>query len=352
MGKHELKLWMRRTYARVLFHTGLHAVVNRLMPRRLTILFGHCVEDAAVNGFLPPDLKIREERLERILRWFSRRYDMVTISEGLARLKEGGGRSLVALSMDDGYRDNHTRLPAVLERTGARATVFLETGPLDGAGVNWSHKFFWLLSEGLAIDVIARRYQERTGDEATRERLRRVLEEGGDLVYQVKRALKYDADPDDRDQVLASLFTEAGGDEEALRRALYLGWEDARALAAAGVELGGHTVSHHVLATLPAARQAAEISACTTAIERGAGVRPTVFAYPFGRRWDYDSESLSAVRAVGYASAVNTHAGTNARGGLELRRLPIDDDADLALLVAESCGGFDLLRRVGIDLSE
>ena len=353
MGKHELKLFLRRAYARTLFHTGLHAVVNRVMPRRMTILFGHCVEEPSVNGFLPKDMKIRGERLERILAWFGRRYDLVTIGGGLAALEGGAeGRSLVALSMDDGYRDNLTALPAILERTGAGATVFLETRPLDGEDLNWSHKFFWLLDQGEAIDLFARRYQELTRDTPTREALRRALESDGDLVYQVKRVLKYDADPDDRERVLDELFRARGGDPAALCRTLYLSWDDARELSQRGVEIGGHTVSHHVLATLDDERQAAEVEGCTERLERELGARPAVFAYPFGRRWDYDASSLGAVKAAGYTAAVNTHAGTNAKRGLELRRLPIDDDADLAMLAAEACGGFDLLRRFGIDLSE
>jgi hypothetical protein len=30
----------------------------------------------------------------------------------------------------------------------------------------------------------------------------------------------------------------------------------------------------------------------------------------------------------------------------------IDEDASLPLIVAEACGGFELLRRFGLDLSE
>lgn len=352
MGKHELKLLLRRAYAGFLYHTGLHALVDRAMPRRLTILFGHCVADPGVNGFLPPDMKIGAARLERVLGWFARRYEMVTVSEGLARLRDGGRRSLVALSMDDGYRDNRAGLLPILARTGARATVFLETRPLDGEDLNWSHKLFWMLHRGEPLGALVQGYAELSGDAATCAALRRALETPGDALYQVKRVLKYDADADDRERVVGELFRARGGDAAALTRALYLGWDDARALRDAGVELGGHTVSHHVLSRLPPARQAAEIRACAEAMQARLGARPMVFAYPFGRRWDYDAQSVEAARAAGFEAAVNTHAGTNAGTGFELRRLPIDDQAELSLLVAEACGGFDLLRRFGIDLAE
>jgi len=79
-----------------------------------------------------------------------------------------------------------------------------------------------------------------------------------------------------------------------------------------------------------------------------------VFAYPFGRRWDFDEASVAAVRAAGFDWAVTTHAGTNDADTdpWRLRRLMIDADVKPHLLVAEACGGFDLLRRAGLDLSE
>jgi hypothetical protein len=37
---------------------------------------------------------------------------------------------------------------------------------------------------------------------------------------------------------------------------------------------------------------------------------------------------------------------------MTLKRLMIDEDTQLHFLVTEACGGFDLLRRFGVDLSE
>ena len=353
--KHRLKLFLRRAWARVLFHTGLHALVNRLMPRRLTILFGHCVDEPACNGFLPPDMKIGRAKLDGLLDWFGKRYELATIGAGIESVAgSADGRSVVALSMDDGYRDNATALLPMLRERGVGATVFLESRPLDERRVNWSHKYFWMLSERLDPDELGRRYQAATRDEATAERLRRVLEDGGDLVYQLKRILKYDADRADRDRVIDELFREAGGDEEALCRALYMSWDEVRELERAGFELGGHTVHHEILSRLERDDAAAEIGGCRAALGRELERPGDVFAYPFGRRWDYRDETRELVGEAGFRWAVNTHAGTNdgRTDPTQLRRIPIDDGAELHMLVAEACGGFDLLRRFGIDLSE
>lgn len=357
--KHTAKLQLKELYARTLYHTGLHRLVDRLMPRRMLILFGHCIEDEAVNGFLPGDMKMRESTFRGLVGMFGKHYDLVTIGEGWRALKGGDkGRSLVAFSFDDGYRDNVTRLLPLLEETGAKATVFLETLPLSGEQVNWSHKFHWVIrpEAGGDIEGLVRRYLTLSEDAAALEGLRRALEDGDQrLAYRAKRVLKYEADPEDRDRTLDRIFEEAGGDEAALCRAMYLSWEDARRMAAGPMELGGHTVHHAILSRLDEQGSAAEIGACASDLRRELGEDALhTFAYPFGRRWDYHEAAIAAVEAEGFECAVNTHAGTVGPDSprWELKRLPIDDHSKPHLLVAEACGGFDLLRRFGLDLSE
>lgn len=352
--KHRIKLGVRNAYSRVLFHTGLHRLVDRLMPVRLTILAGHCVADEGSNGGLPPDMKIPAERLERLLGFLARRYDACTVSEGVRRLDADAKRSMIALSMDDGYRDNATVLPELLERTGARATVFLESRPLDERRVSWTHQVFWLLGR-MDARALAERYMALASDAGTEERLRGVLAEGGDLAYGVKRVLKYDAPIAEREHVIERLFAEEGGDERALCDRVYMTWDDARRLRDSGVELGGHTEHHFILSRLDAEEAAGEVERGRAALARELGEEATrTFAYPFGRNWDFDANSVAAVRRSGFAAAVTTHAGTNTKGRdrMRLARWMIDEATPLHLLATEACGGFELLRKLGVDLSE
>ncbi len=355
--KHRLKLLARELYARLLFHTGLWRLVDRSMPRRLVILFGHCVDAPEVNDGLPADMKIAPEALERILRFVQRAFDVRTVGAAAHELLSGeSGRSLVALSMDDGYRDNATHLLPLLEPLGVPATIFLETRPLDSRRVNWSHKYFWLLGL-LDVREIAQRYHDLSQDERAREALRALLAVPGSarFEYASKRILKYDADPSDRERVVDALFREHGGDERALCDRIFMTWDDARRLRDAGWELGCHTVSHPILSRLGPTEAAGEIEDAACSMERELGDRGRTFAYPFGRRWDYDAATSAAVREAGYAFAVMTHAGVNHEDAdpWQLRRVAIDDHTRLHLLAAEVSGGFELLRRCGgPDLSE
>jgi peptidoglycan/xylan/chitin deacetylase (PgdA/CDA1 family) len=355
--KHRLKRAAREFYARLLFHTGLHALANRLAARRLTILFGHCIEDDAVNKFLPRDMTMKESTLRRVLGWFKAHgYELTDVARGVDALERGGhGASLVALTMDDGYKDNRTRLLPVLQELGAGATVFLESRPLDERRVNWTHKFHWIVDGGDAAQF-AREYAELARDAAGARKVLAAIDGApGKLVYRVKLALKYDVEHADRERVVDALFERAGGDERALCDMLYMDWDDVRALAAGGVELGGHTISHAIVSKLDDESRRREIAGCRERLVAELGPRHArTFAYPFGRRWDYDRASIETARSCGFGLAVNTHAGTNTKDAarFELQRLPVDDRTPLHLLVAEACGGFQLLRRVGIDLSE
>jgi peptidoglycan/xylan/chitin deacetylase (PgdA/CDA1 family) len=351
-AKHRIKLFLRETLARVLWHTRLDALVDRVAPRRLVVLAGHCVS-APSNARLARDMKVGAADLEALLTRLGRRYELLGVGDGWRRIRERGSRSVVALSMDDGYRDNRTHLLDVLARTRAGATVYLESDPLDRRCVNWSHKFFWLL-DALGASAFVERFAAECRDAPTAAALRALAAQGRATSYHLKRVLKYDAPAAERTRAIDALFASAGGDERALCDELYLTWDDARALAAAGVELGGHTVHHEILARLDASGAQSEVAGCRTALERALGRAPESFAYPFGRRWDYDERSKAAARSAGFATATTTHAGVNfaTSDPFELKRLMIDADLRPHVIAAEACGAFELLRKVGLDLSE
>lgn len=358
--KHRIKAGLRGLYARVLWGTGLHRVVDRFSRPRLLVLYGHCVDQPRTNGSLDADMKISGARLEKILETLGRRHDLVTLGEGLERLRSGcGGRSMVALTMDDGYRDNLHDLVPLLERTGARATVFLEGGAVASRELPWLHALGWLVGRLGATEAAARvaaSLGEVPGSPVG-------ITDAGTL----KRRLKYDADPDRRDAALQALVEAEGGDPVQIVDDLYLSMDEARALAAAGpVEVGGHTAHHPVLARLGVNAQEREISGGAALLrelleeevsEEGRaplGASGHAFAYPYGRRWDIGEHSPGVVAAAGYTCAVTTHAGVNHRSTdpYLLKRWPIHDGTRLHEVGVEASGGFELLRRLGIDLVE
>jgi peptidoglycan/xylan/chitin deacetylase (PgdA/CDA1 family) len=77
-------------------------------------------------------------------------------------------------------------------------------------------------------------------------------------------------------------------------------------IAAAGDEIGDHTMDHRDLRSLSFDRARWEIRAAADAIERLVGVRPDTLAYPAG---GYDAAVIWAAAAEGMDLAFTTHPG-------------------------------------------
>ena len=346
--KHRIKVIARELYARVVWHSGLHRLFDRVSGPRVLVLYGHCVADDALNATLAGDMKIDGGHLRSILRALGGRYDLVTVGEGIERLRSGAAaRSMVALSMDDGYRDNLLRLVPLLEECGARATVFLEAGAVVDRRLPWLHGLSWLGAR-LGAQKLAALLAERIPSAA--ELLREARDEN-----RIKRVLKYDADTRERDEALHALLDSEGAERTAIVDALYLSPEEAQNLQDTRlVEVGGHTVSHPVLARGDFETQTVEIKGGRERLEGllGSNAAGATFAYPYGRPWDWNEDSKRAAKSAGYSAAVTTIAGVNtaATDFFELKRWPIHTGTRLHLLGTEASGAFQWLRRLGIEL--
>jgi peptidoglycan/xylan/chitin deacetylase (PgdA/CDA1 family) len=82
--------------------------------------------------------------------------------------------------------------------------------------------------------------------------------------------------------------------------------EDLQALAAAGMEIGDHTVDHLDLARLNGRELRHQVVDAQLSITRTVGESPVSFAYPFG---DLNDRATSTVEAAGFAIAVTNREG-------------------------------------------
>ncbi|GGX95425.1 polysaccharide deacetylase family protein [Streptomyces minutiscleroticus] len=101
-----------------------------------------------------------------------------------------------------------------------------------------------------------------------------------------------------------------------------LDWDQVRELAAAGVEIGGHSHTHPELDRLTDDALRHELALCTEIVAGELGSRPVSFAYPYG----YSSRRVRrAVRAAGYGQALAVGNGLARRrqGPYALRRVTV-----------------------------
>ena len=126
-----------------------------------------------------------------------------------------------------------------------------------------------------------------------------------------------------------------------------LGWADrltvadVQALAAAGMEIGDHTVDHVDLTSLSGGRLNHEVVDARLAILQTLGELPVSFAYPFG---DVNGRVAAAVESAGFEIAVTNREGvgetwTNRFAVPRLRVGPGTSPADLVRQLAPFARG-------------
>jgi peptidoglycan/xylan/chitin deacetylase (PgdA/CDA1 family) len=125
----------------------------------------------------------------------------------------------------------------------------------------------------------------------------------------------------------------AGGSNEwdaegPLRERALLGWDELRALSAAGIEVGGHSSTHPILTSLSPERLEEEIRSSLLNLRRELGPGHYTFAYPHGR---FNAQTKQAVEAARGGDNARYTAAACSRGGVndpavpqyELRRVEI-----------------------------
>lgn len=284
---------------------GLRPLMSALSPAgrraRLSILIFHRVL-LQPDPLLPGDPDA--ERFRWQMRVLARHFNPLPLDEAVTRLRSGTLPSrAVCVTFDDGYADNASVALPILRETGVPATFFIATGYLDGGR----------MFNDTVIETVRRLPdgpQTLGGfvDEPVK------LESAADrqaLIQQLVRGIKY-LPPQERERRAAAL-AEAAGVE--LPDDLMMRSRDVKALAAAGMTVGAHTVSHPILASLDAAQAREEIAESRRRLESLLGRAVTLFAYPNGRPdTDYRAEHAVQVQELGFEAAVSTAPGAATMG--------------------------------------
>ena len=266
---------------------------------RLLILIYHRVLPAA-DPLQPGEVTVdafgwQMETVARCVR-------ILPLGEAVERLREGTlPARAAAITFDDGYADNHELALPVLDRLGLPATFFVTTGRLGR----------WMWNDAVIEAVRAARRPVdagplnlgRLGVSGAAERLatlRRIL---GTLKEMPREP---------RDAEVARLVEQTGA---ALPEGLMMCPGQLRALCAAGMELGAHTVRHPILAHTNLEEARAEIADSRAALEEIVNAPVRLFAYPNGRPGiDYTTEHVRLVEELGFRGAVSTQWGANRTG--------------------------------------
>jgi len=247
------------------------------------------------------------------LDWLERWANVVPLGEGLRRLDAGEPLPprAVALTFDDGYRDNLDLAAPELERRGMAATFFLVPRLLDRRLDPWWETAAWAVNESTASEVAVGDRRLPLATPAERKTAR------GAVAELLKRRNRQR-----REDTLGDLVERLAPPPREDLAELFLDWDGARTLAGRGFEIGSHSRDHCILSEETAGVQRDDLGESRAMLEEHLGVSISTIAYPNGTNRDYDAATLAAARNAGYAHGVTTRKGWNSRRTppFELRR--------------------------------
>jgi peptidoglycan/xylan/chitin deacetylase (PgdA/CDA1 family) len=104
--------------------------------------------------------------------------------------------------------------------------------------------------------------------------------------------------------------------------------DDLRTMAAAGVEIGGHTRTHADAATLSRYELVQEIAGCKSVLEDALDRNVRYFAFPYGLRQNMSAEAFRVAIEAGYDGSCSAYGGYNLPGDdpFHLRRIHADPE--------------------------
>ncbi len=124
-----------------------------------------------------------------------------------------------------------------------------------------------------------------------------------------------------------------------------LSWDGARKLLAEGHNIGGHTVHHPNLALLSPIELEKEIREDKKKIEDMLQTEPVDFAYPFGRKDNWNTVVLDMVHTCGYAFVYDAESGfVDTQNYSQIARVCLEKGQSVASVQRWIRGGYDILH--------
>lgn len=242
----------------------------------------------------------------RQLHTIRRHFEVVPLSTAAGRLRDGSAhRPMAAITFDDGFQSIYQNAYPILQELGVPATVFPTTGLVGTDGTVW----FCRINRALALTRKRTvHWDGLTFDLSDRGQKARAL---ATIQHRLKRW-----PPVRFRHELGQIVSELGDDPQAPIEAgspyRMLSKDAVEEMAASPwVEFGAHGHTHAILSLLSPAEQEEEIRASLLAIQQLTGRPGTLFAYPNGRRQDYDQETIRLLHEYGVQAAVTTMSGFN-----------------------------------------
>lgn len=288
-----------------LFHSGAFALYRRLHPSDgVAILRYHSVQCPEQNFYASPSIVLSPEDFERQVRYFVKRYHVISLDTVVECLRTGRPfpKCAIVFTFDDGYADNY-HAHHILKKYGVTGTFYVVAGCIGN-----EHPL-WLAEVHQLIRFTSRQRFEIVIDGVTHQFEINHRQQSIGKVTWLMKSYPIEA----RALILQQLYEQLADDEmkdKVPKIPVMLTYAQLREMVHHGMTIGGHTMTH---ANLPSAKPDeayAEILQCKQVLEKELGVAVHHFSYPNGGCEQYFNDIIRGyVEQAGFLSATTSQEG-------------------------------------------
>ena len=262
---------------------------------------------------------------EQQVKYLSEHFEIVSLNEAFNRKNKLNKKPLAVITFDDGFYNNYSVAFPVLKKYQAPAIIFLATKLINSSSTVWFCSLIYMLG--------STNKQNFTWDNQTFDISDNIKKAQVSAQLQAQLKLKQVAA---LEATLRALAKELGFDDEIsypLTSPFSMLNDSAieEMLASGLIEYGAHTHNHAILSNLNAENAEAELTVSIDKITDITGKPCRYFAYPNGRKQDFQEEHKRMLHEKGIEFAASTINGLTSEQDdpLAFKRLFINTGTDL-----------------------
>nr|MCH9792378.1 polysaccharide deacetylase family protein [Planctomycetota bacterium] len=272
----------------------------------LIVLNYHRVGDCTGSLFDHDLWSASAENFEEQVRFLSLNFDLIRIRDLDDLWNQRRGR-YVLITFDDGYRDNYEWAFPILNAYNSPATFFLTTGFLDERKVAWWDEISWMVRSATSTSLPENSWTTTA-----------LSLEPADHNQTIKTLLKVfkklsGGKTGDYLNFLAEK-TGSGRCPQEIADQVWMTWDMVREMHEVGMDFGGHTVNHPILANHPEEKQRFELEHCKQRIESEIGQTISAFSYPVGGKDCFDQRTRDCLKQADYRWGFSYYGGFSSLG--------------------------------------
>lgn len=296
-----------KTILNAAYYSGAQAVLKPMLGGIGSILMLHHVREQLSREFTPNDhLTVTPRFLDQMIGALSESYDFISMDEVAERLAGNNtaisGKPFLAITLDDGYRDNVEHAAPVFRKHKVPYTIYLAPGLVEGQSFLWWEDVENAVANSTELKVelpAGPQVYDLSSPEKKRDVYRKLME------YLFK-----EVDEQTQREIATQICKDHGVDCAQHVRNEVADWPELIELSSDPLcTLGAHTLSHYVLAKLDDETLRKEVGESKRIVSEKLDIPVEHFAYPYGYKAAAGRREFDIAAELGFKTAVTTRHG-------------------------------------------